>query len=284
MIFDGSTRSVVDNDSDGIGCGQQKRLIEQRHPDVIMTMRTTISLPKNAVGGNQQSKQLTHLSKQQKYRQDLDHLAANDKRQHQRQGVNDARGGRGSVSSAPTPSLTFVENMLCGAVSRSIAQTVMHPMNTAKTILQNGRGPDRTTLRKLMQPSQFRRLSCGAGANFVLSIPHGAVNFAVLEFVRGRLNRAVDSMSSIDDRTRDRLGPGLDFLSSALATITCSVVSTPQMMITDNIMAGNFPNLAASAKGLYGNGGIKGLYAGEYCVLFCLCSSSSAPFSPFITF
>jgi hypothetical protein len=56
------------------------------------------------------------------------------------------------------------------------------------------------------------------------------------------------------------------------------------MMITDNIMAGNFPNLAASAKGLYGNGGIKGLYAGKYCVLFCINSSSSAPFSPFITF
>ena len=176
---------------------------------------------------------------------------------HQQKQVQDTRGGSG------TPSLTFVENMLCGAVSRSIAQTVMHPMNTAKTMLQNGRGPDRQTLSGLMRPSQFRRLTCGAGANFILSIPHGAVNFAVLEFVRGKLNQAVDSIDGIDDKMRDRLGPGLDFLSSALATITCSVVSTPQMMITDNIMAGNYPNLVASVQGLHGNGGINGLYAGE---------------------
>jgi Mitochondrial carrier protein len=189
--------------------------------------------------------------------------------------LSDTRGGsgRGKAAAVPAPSLSFVENMACGAVSRSIAQTMMHPMNTAKTMLQNGRGPDRPTLRMLMQRSQFRRLSCGAGANFVLSIPHGAVNFAVLEFVRGRLNKVMDSFENLDDRTRDALGPGLDFLSSALATVTCSVVSTPQMMITDNIMAGNFPNLVASVRGLYSNGGIVGLYAGmRLCV--CVCSLS----------
>jgi hypothetical protein len=37
-----------------------------------------------------------------------------------------SRGGAGAV----VPSLTFYENMICGAVSRSIAQVCTHPANT----------------------------------------------------------------------------------------------------------------------------------------------------------
>jgi hypothetical protein len=131
-----------------------------------------------------------------------------------------------------TRPLLFWENMVSGAVSRSIAQTVMHPANTMKTILQSSRGPNRPTLGDLFQPQMFRRLTRGAGANFALSIPHGAVNFAVLEFVRGRLNRVVESVPFLNER-KDVMGPGLDFLSSAISTVCCSVVSTPQMMVTD---------------------------------------------------
>ena len=32
-----------------------------------------------------------------------------------------------------------------------------------------------------MRPKNFKMLSRGAGAQFLLSVPHGAVNFAVLE-------------------------------------------------------------------------------------------------------
>eukprot|EP00592_Proboscia_alata_P018440 CAMPEP_0194419886 /NCGR_PEP_ID=MMETSP0176-20130528/19099_1 /TAXON_ID=216777 /ORGANISM="Proboscia alata, Strain PI-D3" /LENGTH=173 /DNA_ID=CAMNT_0039227131 /DNA_START=154 /DNA_END=672 /DNA_ORIENTATION=+ len=39
----------------------------------------------------------------------------------------------------PRDKLAFWENMICGAVSRSIAQTLMHPANTMKTILQSNR-------------------------------------------------------------------------------------------------------------------------------------------------
>jgi hypothetical protein len=121
--------------------------------------------------------------------------------------------------------LVFWENMVCGAISRSIAQTVMHPANTMKTILQSERIPP--SLVSLLQPSNFRRLSRGAGANFLLSVPHGAVNFAVLEFVRAKMTTVVQGFG-IDT---NRIGPGLDFCSSAVSTICCSIVSTPQMMM-----------------------------------------------------
>jgi hypothetical protein len=136
-----------------------------------------------------------------------------------------------SVAATARP-LLFWESMVSGAVSRSIAQTVMHPANTMKTIMQSSLGPNKPKLVDLMKPQMFRRLTCGAGANFVLSLPHGAFNFAVLESIRERMSKLVDNVPALE-RNKERIGPGLDFLSSSIATVCCSVVSTPQMMITD---------------------------------------------------
>ena len=172
--------------------------------------------------------------------------------------TSDTRGGNALAAVRP---LLFWENMVSGAVSRSVAQTVMHPANTMKTILQSSRGADRPTLRQLMKPENFKTLTRGAGANFILSVPHGAVNFAVLEFVRFRLNSFVESVPFLAERASS-MGAGLDFMSSAISTVCCSIVSTPQMMITDNIMAGNYPRLDAAVSGLYAERGILGFYAG----------------------
>jgi hypothetical protein len=172
-----------------------------------------------------------------------------------------ARGGAAASLVLQTRPLVFWENMVCGAVSRSVAQTIMHPANTMKTILQSTRGIDRPTIRTLARRDNFRTLTRGAGANFILSVPHGAINFAILELIRFRMNKIVQKYPRLSNNA-DRLGPGLDFLSSALSTITCSVVSTPQMMITDNIMAGNYPNLPQAVVGLAKDRGIHGFYAG----------------------
>lgn len=160
----------------------------------------------------------------------------------------------GGAATATRP-LVFWETMVCGAISRSVAQTIMHPANTMKTILQRDRS---STFQSLARPSQLPRLFVGAGANFLLSVPHGAVNFAVLEFVRKRL----DTWADRRNWDTSSLGPALDFMSSAISTITCSVVSTPQMMITDNIMAGNYPSLVGAVKGLARDRGIAGFYSG----------------------
>ena len=171
--------------------------------------------------------------------------------------TSDTRGGTVAIIGARP--LFFWESMVSGAISRSVAQTLMHPANTMKTILQRSR--DGPTFRELIQPKMFKTLSRGAGANFILSVPHGAVNFAVLELVRSQLNIAVQKIPFLK-RNQEAMGPGLDFLSSAVSTICCSVVSTPQMMITDNIMAGNYANLGTAITGLYGSRGVMGFYSG----------------------
>lgn len=171
----------------------------------------------------------------------------------------------GGAAMAVARRLHFWENMVCGAASRSIAQTVMHPANTMKTILQSQRGvpaSERMTIAALAKPSNVKLLTRGAGAQFLLSVPHGAVNFAVLELVRRQMTRVTDQEWVRKRVNVEAFSAGFDFLSSAISTICCSVVSTPQMMITDNIMAGTYPNLPAAVKGLASEKGVMGFYAG----------------------
>lgn len=174
------------------------------------------------------------------------------------------RGGASAVAAIPDRRLHFWEAMICGAFSRSAAQTIMHPANTMKTILQSSRsipGQAPLTVKSFTQWQYAKQLTRGAGAQLILSIPHGAVNFAVLEFVRRQMNNIV-SQSRYADVINRNFGAGMDFLSSALSTICCSVVSTPQMMICDNIMAGTYPNLFSATTNLMKDKGVAGFYTG----------------------
>ena len=174
-----------------------------------------------------------------------------------------SRGGAAKVPSTDRR-LQFWEAMVCGAVSRSTAQTIMHPANTMKTILQSKRavpGKAPLTVKSFLQWKHAQKLTRGAGAQLLLSLPHGAVNFAVLEFVRRQMNNLV-SQSRYADTINRNFGPGMDFLSSALSTVCCSVVSTPQMMICDNIMAGTYPNLITATTELMKDKGVAGFYTG----------------------
>ena len=179
-------------------------------------------------------------------------------------GAVGSRGGGAATTVTADRRLHFWEAMLCGAVSRSTAQTIMHPANTMKTILQSKRaipGKAPLTVTSFLQWKHAQKLTRGAGAQLLLSLPHGAVNFAVLEFVRRQMNNVV-SHSRYADVINRNFGAGMDFLSSALSTVCCSVVSTPQMMICDNIMAGTYPNLVVATTELMKEKGVGGFYTG----------------------
>lgn len=171
--------------------------------------------------------------------------------------------------------------MICfSSIVYTVAQVAVHPMNTMKTILQASRrsatsglleAERAVTFQTLAHPSNWKLLTRGAGAQFILSVPHGALNFAVLEFVRRKMNILVEQRllrqqqqsSEKGKKLSSAAGPGLDFLSSCISTVCCSVISTPQMMITDTIMAGIYPNIPSACKGLMSNGnGLIGFYSG----------------------
>jgi len=141
--------------------------------------------------------------------------------------------------------------MLAGAVSRSCAQTAMHPANVVKTLLQTKGSAELNNLN-------FRILTRGAGAQFALSLPHGALAFAVLEATKTTLSAWFPVGFA---------GPAFDFVSSAVSTTLCSVISTPQMVLTDRIMAGYYPNLVVGVSTVLRKDGVRGLYAGWFAAL-----------------
>ncbi|CAM9456039.1 unnamed protein product, partial [Scytosiphon promiscuus] len=146
--------------------------------------------------------------------------------------------------------LNFREALMAGAVSRSIAHTCVHPAIVVKTLMQ-GRG----TSSQLSNLS-LKLLRRGAGAQFIMSLPHGAFNYATLEVIMGF------SAKIFPSEWRERAGPVLDFVTSGVATLLCSVVSTPQIVIEDRIMTGMYPNLISGVRELSRTEGLRGFYTG----------------------
>jgi hypothetical protein len=70
-----------------------------------------------------------------------------------------------TAASASTPlgiqQLTYMQTLFAGAISRTMAQTLMHPANTYKTILQL-RGN-----KKIISKLSIRRLFRGAGITYI---------------------------------------------------------------------------------------------------------------------
>lgn len=86
--------------------------------------------------------------------------------------------------------------LLAGAVSRSIAHTAVHPAIIVKTLLQ-GRG----TAAQLNNLS-FKLLTRGSGAQFFMSLPHGAFNYATLEVYNSTIHVHFVLWSPCPGRTR----------------------------------------------------------------------------------
>jgi len=152
------------------------------------------------------------------------------------------------------PVLTYYGLMLAGAVARSAASTAVHPLNVVKTMLQTKGGR--------MPAFTWEALSRGAGSQFIMSVPHGAINFAVTETTKKELTLLSRKLQVSRVIPQSLLTPLEDFCSSALSTFICSIVSTPQMVLTDRIMAGLYTNFFRAVLAVYANEGILGFYTG----------------------
>jgi solute carrier family 25 S-adenosylmethionine transporter 26 len=154
-------------------------------------------------------------------------------------------------SIAVDQSLTYMQTLTAGAVSRAIAQSVMHPANTFKTILQLKHNEK---IMKRLTPSRLLR---GVDAQFLFAIPHGAVHFFVIDQVKLQLSKFMPS----------KLDFLSDFSSSSISTVICSIVSTPQMVLTDRLMAGVYPSFPIALRKILRTEGIKGFYTGWWPAL-----------------
>ena len=155
--------------------------------------------------------------------------------------------------------LTYYGLMLAGAIARASSATFVHPLNVIKTLLQTREGN--------LPPMTWYALSRGAGSQFLMSIPHGAMNFAVTETSKITMSQ-LSVKNELGKKINPKiLNPMLDFISSAVATFICSIVSTPQMVITDRIMTGKYENFIDAVFNLFTQEGIHGFYRGWFPAL-----------------
>ena len=155
---------------------------------------------------------------------------------------------------AVTDQLTYLQTMTAGALSRTMAQTLMHPANTYKTLLQlRGSGNPGGILTKLTP----ERLLRGVDAQFIMSLPHGAFYFFVIDQVKTKLSGVISSKFDFLQ----------DFAASTISTVFCSIVSTPQMVLTDRLMAGVYPTSIDALKSILSTEGVAGFYTGWWPAL-----------------
>jgi hypothetical protein len=151
--------------------------------------------------------------------------------------------------------LTYYGLMVAGAVARSVSATAVHPLNVIKTMLQTRQGK--------MPELTWRALTAGAGSQFIMSVPHGALSFAATETARTELARITANSTIIQKFIPSKvLNPLLDFLASSISTFICSVISTPQMVLSVTIMAGLHPNFFGAIACIAREEGLRGFYHG----------------------
>jgi len=162
-----------------------------------------------------------------------------------------------------TVKMTYHQTMIAGALSRTIAQMAVHPLNTFKTMLQvkhvNKAGKVTALPKILLRDVSMARLLKGADSQFIFSFPHGALYFYVIENVKHQISYL-------------RVLPkGFEFLadltSSIVSTCICSIISTPQMVITDRLMANQYPSLPSAVSSIIRSEGLKGFYRGWWAAL-----------------
>ena len=155
--------------------------------------------------------------------------------------------------------LTYYGMMFAGAIARSASAAAVHPLNVVKTMLQTKNG--------VLPEMTMQVLTRGAGSQFLMSIPHGALNYACTETIRIELAKLAIDLELSRLMPRRVLESILDFLSSVVSTFTCSIVSTPQMVITDLIMVGRYKHFREAVYQIFSTQGISGFYRGWFSAI-----------------
>eukprot|EP01031_Cornospumella_fuschlensis_P025059 gene25059-30267_t len=187
-------------------------------------------------------------------------------------------GTMGLVLVTSADQLSYLQTMTAGAVSRTMAQTLLHPAHTYKTLLQlrpsspTSLAPSTfsTPLSPSLNPS-LSRLLRGVDAQFVLSLPHGAFHFFVIDFVKQHLHHHLHHHLNYLHKKHllhlQHIHAITDFISCSVSTIVCSIVSTPQMVLTDRLMAGVYETFPEALRKIYRSEGVAGFYAGWWPAL-----------------
>lgn len=140
--------------------------------------------------------------------------------------------------------LSFKEQMLAGAIARGVAQTVLHPVDVARTRLQ--------AKNVVMQwtPGTFIK---GVFPQILLACPAGAIQFAAFEYAKKKL-----ADISSDPKSREvRM-----LVSGAFGALAAAICRVPQEVLKQRIQADLYPNMIVAVRETVRASGPAGLYNG----------------------
>ena len=137
--------------------------------------------------------------------------------------------------------MLFHERLIAGSAARGVAQTVLHPIDVARTRLQ-AKG---VTMK--FTPQTFIK---GITPQFVLAFPAGALQFAAYEFGK-------DSFAKIG-----AAGALPEMFCGALGAMAASVIRVPQEVLKQRVQADIYPNAFKGAQMLLKADGPMGFYKG----------------------
>jgi len=138
--------------------------------------------------------------------------------------------------------LLFRERLIAGSGARGVAQTLLHPIDVARTRLQ-AKGVSMT-----FTPQTFLK---GITPQFVLAFPAGALQFAFYEWGKDRLGS----------------GSGPEVLCGAFGALGASIIRVPQEVLKQRVQADIYPNAFTGAVTVLKNDGIGGLYKGYFATI-----------------
>jgi solute carrier family 25 S-adenosylmethionine transporter 26 len=147
-------------------------------------------------------------------------------------------------AAAAKVTLSFQEKMIAGATARGISQTVLHPIDVARTRLQ-AKG-----VKKDWSPKVFLK---GVLPQIILAVPAGAFQFVGFEYCKEALPKVLPGDGLSDVRS---------LLAGAGGAMAASVIRVPQEVLKQRIQADMYPNLAVAFSSIAKNDGIKGFYKG----------------------
>jgi solute carrier family 25 S-adenosylmethionine transporter 26 len=137
--------------------------------------------------------------------------------------------------------MLFRERLIAGAGARGVAQTVLHPIDVARTRLQ-AKG-----VQMQFTPRTFVK---GVAPQFILAFPAGAMQFASYEFCKAKA-AAVGIKGGL-----------AEVICGASGALAASLIRVPQEVLKQRVQADIYPNAAVGLSRVLSEKGIAGLYTG----------------------
>jgi len=142
--------------------------------------------------------------------------------------------------------MLFTERLIAGSSARGVAQTVLHPIDVARTRLQ-AKG---VTLA--FTPRTFVK---GITPQFVLAFPAGALQFACYEWAKDQFAQA------------KMAGALPEVVCGALGALGASVIRVPQEVLKQRVQADIYPNAFKGLATVLKTDGPAGLYKGYFATI-----------------